>query len=793
MEDSKKKKVGVGKAIGRFFHSKPMRILGKGIGLIFKTILTFILIGIITGCIVGCVMTVYVFNTFATTQEIPDISRITDNGTSIIYVQDDAGEWQESQRLEGINRIWTDLPDIPQDLQDAVVAIEDERFWSHQGVDWKRTAAAVVEVFLGDGSFGGSTITQQLIKIVSGDNDSTIERKIREIFRALEMERTINSKEQILEAYLNILPLSDGVVGVGAAANYYFGKDIQELSLAECALIAGVTNLPSYYDPYDHPEHALQRQRLILDKMYELQYITADEYRQAYGEELVFKSSARYIETQDYYVDLLIEDVIEGLMEEHGYNYTYAEQLVFFGGLRIYSYENQELQQGIEAIFANDANFPDIEGAEEQPNAAFFVMDYDGRVVATAGSRGEKEGNRVLNVSTQSQRQPGSCIKPIAVYAPAIDMDIINYSTIVRDAPIKLPTGQLWPPNYETPVGDYGTRTVQYALQQSYNTIPVRILDEMGMETAYNFLTDELQFTSLVESDMNYAPLALGGFTYGVTVREMAAAYQIFGNGGYYSSPHTYSRVELEGEVLLQHIPERERVISAETATVMNKLLQTVVTRGTASAISGYWPDTQVFAKTGTTDNNKDSYFAGGTPYYVGALWMGFDSNQQSLTYYQGQQSKQLWSRCMEYLHQDLPAATFETWGAVEGHYYDPATGVVTDDSEGLYGYYKTNNIPYSMNTFGDIEIGTKPTEPTTTTGITTKPTTTTTEPEETTPTTDPDETTVDPTGTTDPTGDGDGDTDPTGDGGGGGTDGTTTTPATLPPESQATRPREGE
>ncbi len=760
MENFKKTMAAVKKALGRFFHSKPMRVVGKGLSLIGKGILTLMLIGVITMCIVGCVMTVYVFNTFAKSQDIPDINRIVDNGTSIIYTQDkETGEWAESQRLEGINRIWTDYPDIPQDLKDAVVAIEDERFWTHQGVDWKRTAAAVVEVFLGDGSFGGSTITQQLIKIVSGDNDSTIERKIREIFRALEMERDYYTKDEILEAYLNILPLSDGIVGVGAAANYYFGKDIGELSLAECALVAGVTNLPNYYDPYDHPEHALQRQRLILDKMYELKFITEDEYRQAYGEELVYKNSARYVDIQDYYVDLLIEDVIEDLMDEYGYNYTYAEQLVFFGGLKIYSYEDAETQHAIEAIFADNSNFPDIEGEEENPNAAIFIMDYNGKVVATAGGPCEKQGNRVYNYATQSQRQPGSCAKPIAVYAPAIELDVINYSTVVRDAPIKLADGTLWPPNYETPVGDYGTRTVQYALQQSYNTIPVRILDEIGLDTSYNFLTEKLGFTSLVERDMNYAPLALGGFTYGVTVREMAAAYQIFGNGGVFNSPHTYEKVTFDDEVLLQHIPEEERVISRETATIMNKLLQKVVTQGTAYAISGSWTDTQLFAKTGTTDDHKDSYFAGGSPYYVGALWMGYDSNQHSLSYYQGGQAKVLWNTCMQYLHKDLPAATFETWGDVEGHYYDGSTGIVTGSSEGIYGYYKSTNVPYSTNTLGDIVLGTTPTGATgstsstgTTTSTVPRVTITTTAPEETTTTVDETDTTTAPDEETDPT-----------------------------------------
>lgn len=730
-----------------FLHTKPMRATGKFLSVVLKCVMTVLLIGVITCCIIGCVLTVYVFNTFANSQEVPDITRIMENGTSIVYTQNSDGEWVESQRLEGINRIWEDLPEIPEHLQKAVVAIEDERFYSHEGVDWKRTLAAVVNKVLNrSDAFGGSTITQQLIKVVSDDSDVTIERKIREIFRALEMERDYYTKDEILEAYLNILPLSDGVVGVGAAANYYFGKDVQDLSLAECAVIAGITNSPSYYDPYDHPAHAKERQEIILDKMHELGFITDDEYIQAYGEELHYKSSARYVETQDYYVDQLIEDVIADLQETYGYNYNYAEQLVYFGGLRIYSYENTDVQNMIESVFRDASNFPDIEGEEEDPNAAIFIMDYEGRTVATVGGRGQKEGNRSLNRSTQSRRQPGSAIKPLATYAPAIDLDIVNYSTLVRDAPIELPDGSLWPSNFAQSVGDRGYVTVQYALEDSFNTVPVRILQEMGLETSYNFLTEKLHFTSLEENDMNYAPLGLGGFTYGVTVREMCAGFQIFGNGGYYNKPHTYQKVTLDDEVLLEHTVSTETVVDPATATIMNKLLQKVFTQGTASSLYGYWPNVEVFAKTGTTNDNKDSYFAAGTPYYVGAVWLGYDNND-SLSEYQRAYAKLLWNTCMLKLHEGLPGATFDEWGDVEGHYYNSSTGCVGDG--GSYGYYKSSNVPYSNNVLGGIsyDVPVQETEttaePTQTTAASTEPETTeTSEPE-------PSETEPQPTETT--------------------------------------------
>ncbi len=710
----------------RFFRSKPMRVTGKVLGVIGKIFLTIFLVGVITACVAGCVLTVYVFNTFANAQEVPDITQIQGTGTSIVYTKDDDDNWVESQRLEGINRVWSDFEEIPEDMRNAVIAIEDERFYQHKGVDWKRTSAAVVEKFFGDGSFGGSTITQQLIKIVSEDDDSTIERKIREIFRAIEMERDYHTKDEILEAYLNILPLSDNVVGVGAAANYYFGKDVSELSLAECALIAGVTNLPSYYDPYDHPAHAKERQEIILSKMYELDMITADEYRQAYAEELVYKNSARYVEIQDYYVDLLIEDIIADLQETYGYNYTYAEQLVFFGGLRIYSYENKEVQGHIESMFRSDEIFPDSVNDETHTNAAIFIMDYDGRVVATVGGRGEKDGNRTQNISTQSRRQPGSAIKPLGVFAPAIDLDVINYSTIVRDAPIKY-NGSLWPSNFGSSAKDNGWRTVQYALQVSLNTVPVRVLEEMGVDASYEFLTEKLHFTSLVETDKDLAPLALGGFTHGVTVREMTAGYQIFGNSGYYNKPTTYHKVlgPDETTVVLEHVVTNEPAISPETATIMNRLLQKVVSSGTAAAISGSWYSTQVFAKTGTSTANRDSYFVGGTPYYVAGVWMGYDQNEARMTEYERNFAKLVWNKCMLYLHEDLEGKSFDLWGDVEGHYYSPGSGIVTSGSTGYYGYYKADNVPYSVNSLGGVSYGGETT--TTDSSSTTDPSGTTT------------------------------------------------------------------
>ena len=405
-----------------FFRIPAVKITTKVFSTIFKCILTIFLIGVITASMVGCVLVVYVVTSFDVSESVPDLDSISLNQSSSILVKDQAtGEFVEHQRVEGSKMVWKDLDQIPINLRYAVISIEDERFEDHYGVDWKRTISAFVNLIFHFSSqeYGGSTITQQLIKIITEDDRHSIERKISEIFQAIELERQC-SKEQILETYLNLLPLG-AVNGVGAGANYFFGKDVEDLTLAECAYLASITKGPSLYSPYLHPENARRRQQTVLYKMYEQGYITAEEYKQAAAEEVNFHSSIKYEAVQDYYTDLLIENVIADLMDAYGCTYQYAESMVFHGGLKIYSAEIPEQQAKVEAIFADESNFPKpIATDKEDPQAAIFIMDYDGRVVATVGGRGEKTANRVQNRATMAKRQIGSAIKPLAAYTPAI-------------------------------------------------------------------------------------------------------------------------------------------------------------------------------------------------------------------------------------------------------------------------------------------------------------------------------------------------------------------------------------
>ncbi len=694
-------------------NKRPLRSLLKSVG---KLVLTVALVGVISACIVGAVLVVYVVSTFDATGKLPELGKFSMENRSVIYVMNDDGEYEEYQNLLGGNTVWVDLEKIPVNLQNAVIAIEDQRFREHEGVDWKRTIGAMVNLVanrvfnLGTTEYGGSSITQQLIKVTTQNKDHSIQRKLNEILLAIELEKSEYTKDQVLEGYLNNMPLTGDLVGVGIGARYYFGKEVSDLSLAECAVMASITNNPSVYDPYTHPENIRTRQRIVLSMMYELGFITEDEYVQALNEELVFKSSAVHQSIQDYYVDQVIEDVINDLMEEYGYSYNYAENMVFYGGLNIYSAEDPALQAAVEAIYKDEKNYPALRPKdEEHPQTAFIAVDYDGRVVATVGGRGEKTANRVLNRSTQSTRSPGSSIKPITAYGPAVALDLVHYSSMVRDAPILLPDGTKWPHNYEmksTP--DNGDVLLGVALQKSLNTVAARLVQQLTPQRSYEYATNIFQLSTLVENkaiggsiftDKDLSPLALGAFTEGVTARDMATAYGVYGSGGYHNEPFTYYSVTT-GDIgdetpLLEGGKDAVEVLDAETSYVMIKLMQRVTTYGTAADLAKSWPGWEIYGKTGTSESNRDVYFTGGTPYYAAASWFGYDNNQVMIGTQTGY-AKRLWNQAMKALHKNLQIKEFKMPEGVQVWKYCTATGqrATSACTKTDTGWYKSSNIP---------------------------------------------------------------------------------------------------
>ena len=668
-----------------------------------KCLFTVFLVFFVTGCLVAGIMAYYISNAVDAGADVPELTTSGTVGTSVMLTYDEEKDtWKEFMHLEGSNHIWADLKDIPANMQNAVIAIEDERFRQHDGVDWKRTASAVMNMVFKFSSveYGGSTLTQQLVKQLTGDNDHTVMRKVTEIMKALELEKQY-TKDEILEAYLNILPLSDNITGVGFGANYYFGKDVEDLSLAECAVLASITQNPSYYDPYRHPENMRDRQQTVLWKMFKLGFITEDEYNQAMGEELIMSSNVSYVSVQDYYTDMVIESVIADLMDQYGYSYAQAENMIYYGGLKIYSWENLDIQTAMERLYADESIYPDsISGDEEDPRVAFFATDYNGKVLTTVGDRGVKTGDRVTNISTMSKRQPGSSIKPIALYDLGIEYNLFNYSSRVADAPCLTVGGKPWPPNYGYSYAfDNGYTLLYLGLQQSLNTVATQVLNQVGLDNSYDFLTNVLGISTYVEDDINFSALGLGGATYGAYLSELTSAYQIFGNGGVYNGFYCYDKVEnAQGEVILQTAPLGVQALSEDSSYVMNRLLQQVVrgSLGTLYKVSGSWPSgTEVFAKTGTTDANNDVLSVGGTTEFVAGCWFGYRYNNE-MTYTQAQAVKTLWNEGMHRLNREFPGGSFEHFGETKELTFCCKTGLLASSSctSCATGVYRLSNIP---------------------------------------------------------------------------------------------------
>jgi len=678
-----------------------------------------VMVGIITGCIVACIMTVYILKYIGSNDEI-DLDTIILGNTSIIYTVDpETGEAEELQRLYagGENRIWVDYDQISQYAKDAIVAVEDQRFWTHDGVDWKRTFGAFVGMLVpieGTTTGGGSTITQQLIKNVTQDNEYRIERKVREIFRALDLSKRY-SREEVLEAYLNVVPLGNGTVGIEAAANMYFDKSSSDLTLAESAAIVGITKYPGLYDPFVNPENNKERQEHILGEMLKQEFITQSQYDQAMNETLAFKRDKHYAAlqtTQSYFVDHVINEVIDDLMEEKGYEHDYASDQVYRGGYRIYITMDRDIQEYLEDFYSDVQNFIDVAPVAnaEYPQSACVILDPHGKILAMAGGIGEKEGARVLNRATQSKRQPGSSIKPLAAYALAFEYDRITWSSVIEDGPLQIQDGnttKAWPTNY---YGGYkGMMTVVTAIQLSTNTIPAKLVDALTPRRVFDFLSNELHFDSLVEqvvvdgqikSDVNLSSMALGGMTYGVTPLEMAGGYQMYVNGGYFTEPYAYTKVlDSSGKVVLEKDTSARQVLSEETAVIINKLLQKVVNAAPGTGVAANLGFMPTAGKTGTSTDDVDQWFIGITPYYVCQVWLGYDEKTADNSYgqikYYSYPPPKLWKAIMGPLHEDLEYKNFIESENVVSKEYCTISGLLAAEScPKATGWYKVNHPP---------------------------------------------------------------------------------------------------
>ena len=739
---------------------------GKFFSRLGKVLLAVIMIGAVVAIVCSSVIAIYGYSVIHGDPVFDlDKEKYSQNQTSFIYGYDDDAKKKlvEVTRLHGEeNRIWLSMDEMPKYLPYAFIAYEDERFETHHGVDWKRVGGVIVQS--GSRGQGGSTITQQLIKNLTDQNDVTFVRKFNEILSALNLEKHY-SKDEIIEAYLNTIYLSHGCYGVRTAAETYFGKDVENLNIAECACLAAITQYPSRYDPLSNPEQInpvseASRRMWILGKMREKNFITQQEYEEAVNYKMVYTNSKNYKgstvksknkkkskeKINSYYTDYVIDEVIRDL-QKMGYSAKKSKDLIYGGGLKIYSAIDFDVQEAIEDVYENYRRMPD-----ETVQGACVVMDYKGRILGIVGGTGKKKANRTLNRASQSTRQPGSTIKPLSVYGPALEKSLqdndtqIYWSTPIKDAPLmRLPSGKMWPTNEG---GGYSSNmvTVQKGLANSMNTIAAGTLDIIGTSYSYDYITSRFHISTLDVFDEDYAPMATGSLTNGVTTLEMTTAYQAFGNGGYYYEGYAYYKIEdSQGNVIIEKTPEanKEAALSEDTAGIMNKLLQTVMTEGTGRYYK--LSNIQCYGKTGTTTENKDRWFIGGTPEYVAGIWYGYDTPKEvhyNLSY---NPCGTLWNLIMRNIYdkKGVNKREFDVPDGIVQRQYSPANGKLCQGS-GLYGWFDKDNLPgnttYVGTTKDDKDVSSTTKKSTTTKPATTTPSTTETTADTTTESSDDDD-----------------------------------------------------
>lgn len=735
----------VKKPSGKRKKSRALRNFGHAMTIVGTTFSAMLLVLVIMVCIVATVLAVYVLD-FADKSYDANLRNIEMKYTSFVYGYDENNELVEIKRLAAEqNRVWVDYEDISPYIVDAVVASEDKRFYTHKGVDWYRTAGAFFSN--GDGG-GGSTITQQLIKNLTGDNEVSWERKLREIFRALSLEEKY-TKIDILESYLNQIWFGGMVYGVGAASQYYFGKDVSELNIGEAAVLAGMIRNPGKMSPYFDLARSKQQQNYSLRCMYEQGMITTKEYedfrynriqvhfaKPVYGDDYgyidartldssddsvddtdntqqaagyeAYKWNGDYEVTQDWYVDAAIDQVITDYADLKGITYTSAKNELYNGGYKIYINENMKLQKILEDKYKDpytvlsyyDASAP----AEDLIQSAFIVMDYTGTVQAVVGGLGDKPGDGTFNRATQATRSPGSTMKPISTYSLAVQKNLITYSTLIPDAQINIGTEdepQYWPENYGSVIGDGTLRPAWYGVEHSLNTLAVRVGRMNTTKAMYNQLTQMLGFTTLVEQDIALSPLSLGALTYGAKLVEVAGAYQIFGNGGVYYRPMFYSKVEdSKGNVILEQDFFGTQAIDSDTAWVTNRMIYKVVNGGSGTGPKAQMENVEVIGKTGTSNAGTDLLFMGLTPDYVGGLWIGYDDSREIGGGDGWKAVAAVWKEVMKDIQDTTEIHKFTPDASVVEKLYCTKTGLLaTNKCDSMdIGYYRQSNLPAYCN-----------------------------------------------------------------------------------------------
>ncbi|MCX7748768.1 MAG: PBP1A family penicillin-binding protein [Clostridia bacterium] len=649
---------------GSTAKKKKQRSPAANFTLLVIKIITIIVIStacIVTGILGGAVLG-FVKSAPAITPEQLQLKNLT----TFVY---DLKEKEVGQLKGEQNRILVSESQVPQYLKDAFVAIEDERFYDHPGIDLKRMAGAVINLIKPSGSsYGASTITQQVVKNITGETEISIRRKVQEQWRALQLEKDL-TKAQILEIYMNLIYMGENCYGVQSAAETYFNKDVKDLTLAECASLAGITNWPVKYDPLttEGRKNNKKRQEIILKKMLELNFIKADEYEAALKQPLKFndkgKSATKSISSQSYFVDQVVIDVKKDLMAKYNISEQVALKNIYNNGYKIYTTMDSAAQKAMDDVFINEKNFPVVNKGGEHAQAAMVIIDpRNGQVRALYGGYGPKTTVGLNRASSPlMKRQPGSSLKPVAVYGPAVDQRLITAATVIDDVPVYMNglSKGLYPQNYEKTFG--GLTSIRSAIRDSVNVVAAKVWkDHLGADKSLEYLK-KAGINLKKEEDGNVS-IAMGGLKYGVNPLQMAASYVPLAHKGIYFTPSTYTRVEdKDGNIILEKEPQSTIVYDEATSYVMTSMMQDVCKYGTAST-NGYGQlqkgKMPTAGKTGTTSLNKDKWFVGYSPYYVAATWYGYD-HPRTLKSAEYSQALKLWHLVMEKVHENLKPRDF--------------------------------------------------------------------------------------------------------------------------------------
>ena len=761
--------------------NSPATKVGKFCGVSLFTLATF---GVCVAGVAGLCVGVGLFMGVVDTS--PDISNVdvAPAGYSTT-VYDNEGNQVTKLVAENSNRVYVKLDKIPLDMQHAFVAIEDERFYTHNGIDIKGIMRAGVKALSGNLHQGASTITQQLLKnnvFTSWTEESSMidkfKRKFQEQYCAVQLEKRM-SKDQILENYLNTINLGQGTLGVQAASQRYFGKNVSDLNISESAVIACITQNPSKWNPISHPDNNAIRREEVLTKMRDQGYITDAQFAEAMADDVysriqVVNEKVEKKTIYTYFVDELTEQVLNDLQENLGYSYTQAYNALYSGGLSIFTTQDPSIQAICDEEFANEENYPprtrwflkyeasyvdsdndpvnfstqyfekhfkekrgnsfncifdtedeayaaieefkaDVEepGYEfitesisltPQPQASVTIIDQStGEVKAIVGGRGAKKASLTLNRATDTKRQPGSCFKVLAAYAPALDAAGKSLASTQVDEPYSYANGR---PVKNWYSGYKGICTYRYGIEQSLNIVAVKTLTEITPQLGFDYLLN-FGFTTLVDrrtesngavsSDITQA-LALGGLTDGVTNLEMAAAYATIANGGMYIKPMFYTKIiDHDGNVLIDNTPKTRRVLKETTAFLLTDAMEDVVTKGTGARVN--FGNMAIAGKTGTTTSNVDVWFSGFTPYYTCVSWSGYDNNVHMNGSGETNTAKILWKAIMGRIHEDKEYKSFTmpegiTTATVCKRTGGLATDICRADGSAITEYFAQGTVP---------------------------------------------------------------------------------------------------